>query len=96
MACQNPGCIKQYDYECIAVYARMRYVEGVSTIMMLCNATTESEKIQISLACLLDLDDDKICDLLPACSRKCLRHLCELRRRLRVMIEHESGRRLAA
>ena len=47
MPCQNPDCIRQYDFDHIAFYARKRYVEGVSTIVLMCNAKTESEKLYL-------------------------------------------------
>lgn len=91
MPCQNPGCMRKYDYDHIAFYARKRYVEGISTIVLLCNAQTDSEKTQIILASLLDLDDDKICELQPYCSGKCRRLMFDLRDRLRLMIEKEGA-----
>jgi len=89
MPCQNPGCMRKYDYDHIAVYARKRYVEGISTIVLLCNAKTDGEKTLIALASLLDLDDDNIRELKPYCSRKCQYLMFELRDRLKFMIEQE-------
>ena len=89
MPCQHHGCLRQYDFDHIAFYARKRYVEGISTIVLLCNAKTESEKTLIVLASLLDLEDDKIRELKPFCSRKCQRMMFDLRDRLRLMIEQE-------
>jgi hypothetical protein len=56
-----------YDFDHIVFYARKRYVEGISTIVLLCNARTEHEKEEIALAALLDVDDDKIRDLQLCC-----------------------------
>ena len=89
MPCQHPGCLRQYDFEHIAFYARKRYVEGISTIVLMCNAKTESEKTLIVLASLLDLEDENIRELKPFCSRKCQRMMFDLRDRLRLMIEQE-------
>lgn len=89
MPCQHPGCIRKYDFDHIAFYARKRYVEGISTIVLMCNAKTECEKTLIVLATLLDLDDDSIRELKPFCSGKCQRLMFELRDRLRLMIEKE-------
>ena len=95
MPCQDPGCIRQFDFEHIAYYARKRYVEGISTIVLLTNARTEAEKSLIALASLLDLDDDKIRELKPYCSQKCQQLMFDLRDRLRLMIKQEcSGRRV--
>ena len=89
MPCKHLGCMREYDFEHIAFYARKRYVEGISTIVLLCNAKTECEKTLIVLASLLDLDDDKIRELKPYCSGKCQRLMFDLRDRLRLMIEQE-------
>lgn len=89
MPCQHPGCLRQYDFDHIAFYARKRYVEGVSTIVLLCEAKTECEKTLIVLASLLDLDDDWINELKPYCGEKCKGLWFDLRARLRSMIEQE-------
>jgi hypothetical protein len=67
-------------------------VEGVSTIVLMCNAKTESEKTLIVLASMLDLDDENIRQLKPYCSAKCQRLMFDLRDRLRLMIEQECCR----
>lgn len=89
MPCQQPGCMRKFDFNRIAYYARKRYVEGISTIALLCNAKTESEKTLIVLASLLDLEDDKIRELKPYCSHECQCLMFDLRDRLRFMIEQE-------
>ena len=89
MPCQNPDCIRQYDFDHIAFYARKRYVEGVSTIVLMCNAKTESEKVLIVLASLPDLDDDNIRQLKPYCSAECQRLMFDLRDRLKLMMKQE-------
>jgi hypothetical protein len=89
MPCQNPACIRQYDFDQIAFFARKRYVEGISTIMLLCSAKTESEKTLIALVSLLDLEDDKIRELKPYCSQQCQRLMFDLRDRLKSMLNQE-------
>jgi hypothetical protein len=89
MPCQSPGCIRQYDFDQIAFYARKRYVEGISTIMLLCSAKTESEKTLIALVSLLDLEDEKIRELKPYCSQQCQRLMFDLRDRLKSMLNQE-------
>ncbi len=89
MPCEHLGCMRQYDFDHIAFYARKRYVEGISTIALLSNAKTECEKTLIVLASLLDLDDDRIRELKPYCSGKCQQLMFDLRDRLRLMIEQE-------
>lgn len=89
MPCQHPGCLRRYDFDHIAFYARKRYVEGISTIVLLCNARSECEKTLIVLASLLDLDDDRIRELKPFCNLKCQDLMFDLRDRLKLMIEQE-------
>ena len=95
MPCRHPGCLKQFDFDHIAFYARKRYVEGISTIVLLCNAKSENEKALIVLACVLDLDDDGIRELKPYCSTECQREMFDLRDRLRSMIQQERSGRYA-
>jgi hypothetical protein len=89
MPCQNLACIRQIEFDRIAYFARKRYIEGVSTIVLLCAAESESEKTMIVLASLLDLEDDKIRELKPYCSHQCQRLMFDLRDRLKSMIEQE-------
>lgn len=87
MPCKNPGCLREYDFEHIAFYAKKRYVEGISTIVLMCNAKTESEKTLIALASLLDVDDEHIRELAPYCSHECQDLMFDLRDRLRLMLD---------
>jgi len=89
MPCQNPGCMGNYDFEHIVFYARKRYVEGISTIELLCNAITEREKEEIALVSLLDLEDDKISDFQLCCN--CAGHCkaIDCRHKLKIMIAKE-------
>ena len=91
MRCSNPACINRYRYKQIAFYARRRYVDGVNTIVLLCDAKSEGEKALIILASLLDLDDGRVRELIPGCSRKCQCRMLALRDRLRAMIAQECG-----
>jgi hypothetical protein len=67
-------------------------VDGVSTIVLMCNAKTESEKTLIILASLLDLDDDNIRQLHPYCSPECQHLMFDLRDRLKLMLAQECSR----
>ena len=96
MACQNPGCVRQYAYERVAHYARKRYVEGNATIVLLCEAQSDAEKKLVVLASLLDVDDDNFRELMLSCNPRCQGRMFELRERLRTMIEVERCRRRAA
>lgn len=89
MPCQNPGCMGSYDFEHIAFYARKRYVEGISTITLLCNAMTEREKEEIALASLLDVEDDEIRDLQLCCKHAGQCKAINCRHKLKLMITKE-------
>jgi hypothetical protein len=89
MPCNSPGCARKYDFDHIAYYARKRYVDGVSTIALLCNAQTDEEKILIVLASLPDFDDEGIRELRHYCSPECQREMFCLRERLKDMIKRE-------
>jgi hypothetical protein len=96
MTCRNPGCMKQTDYDRVAYYARKRYLDGVATIVLLCEARTEDDKRMIVLASLLDVDDDKLHDLMPGCGPRCRCQMREMRARLRFMIHQKRNRVEAA
>jgi hypothetical protein len=89
MPCKNPGCAKYFDFEQIAYYARKRYVEGISTIALLCNAKSEHEKVLIVLASLPDFDDESIRGLKPYCRDECQCEMLQLRDRLNEMLRSE-------
>jgi len=89
MFCQNPGCMGNYDFNHIAFYARKRFVEGISTIMLLCNAINEREKEEIALVSLLDVEDDSIRDLQLSCTCAGQCKAIDCRQKLRIMIAKE-------
>jgi hypothetical protein len=89
MPCNSPGCARKYDFDHIAYYARKRYVDGVSTIALLCNAKTDDEKVHIVLASLPDFDDEGIRELRHYCCPECQREMFRMRERLKDMIKHE-------
>ena len=89
MPCKDPGCAKKYKFNRIAHYARKRYVDGVSTIALMCSAKSEDERILIVLASLPDFDDEGIRELKPYCSEECQCEMFRLRERLRDMVMRE-------
>jgi hypothetical protein len=86
MSCHHQGCLKKYDLDLIGVYALKRYTQGFSTIELMSNATTESERAHIVMATMIDLDDCRIQELIPFCNGECRQLMFEFRERLRVMI----------
>ena len=89
MSCQNPVCMGNYDFEHIAFYARKRYLEGVSTIVLLDNAITEREREEIALVSLLDVEDYKIHDLQLSCKCAGQCKAIDCRHKLKIMIAQE-------
>jgi hypothetical protein len=89
MVCKKPECLGNYDFDKIAYFARMKFIEGYSTIDLMKLATSEHEKEEIALVCLLDVDDDKIRDLQLTCryADECFSVNC--REKLKRMIEKE-------
>jgi hypothetical protein len=89
MVCKKPECLGNYDFDKIAYFARMKFIEGYSTIELLKLASSQYEKEEIALVCLLDVDDEKILDLELTCKYvgKCISMDC--RQKLKRMIEEE-------
>jgi hypothetical protein len=75
-----------YDFNHIAFYARKRFVEGVSTMVLLCNANTEREKEEIALVALLDVEDDMLRDLQLSCDCAGQCKAIDCRRKLKKII----------
>ena len=63
MTCYNPGCLGNYDFDKIALFARKRFIDGYSTIELMENASSDREKEEIALVAMLDLNDKTITDL---------------------------------
>ena len=89
MVCRNPGCMGNYDFDQIALFARKRFVEGCSTVALLQQAKSEREKEEIALVCLLDIEDDQIRDLKLSCRHDSQCEVTTCREKLRKMIEQE-------
>ena len=89
MHCHNSGCMGNYDFDHISYFAKKRYIEGCNTIELLSAAKTEREKEEITLVCLLDLEDDKIRDLQLCCKYAGRCKTIDCRDRLKKMIEQE-------
>ncbi len=89
MACRNPGCLGNYDFEHISFFARKRFVEGHHTIELLAQAKSEREKEEITLVSLLDVEDDVIRDLQLSCTHAGECKVKNCRELLKQMIEKE-------
>jgi len=93
MTCHNPGCLGNYDFDHIAFFARKRFVEGCNTITLLEQAESEREKEEITLVCLLDVEDDKIQDLQLSCRHASHCKVTNCRNKLKKMIEEDLAKR---
>ena len=89
MVCRNPGCLGNYDFDQIALFARKRFIEGCNTVDMLQQATSEREKEEIALVCLLDVGDDQIRELKLSCRHSGQCKVTTCRDKLKKMIEKE-------
>jgi len=87
--CINPRCMGNYDFEHIAHFARKRFVEGINTVALLQQASSQREKEEIALVCMLDVEDDVIYDLRLDCRHAGSCEVTDCRDRLRVMIERD-------
>lgn len=67
MANRNPGCFGHYDFDHIADFAKKRFVDGCDTISMLKQARSETEREEIALVCLLDVEDHIVLDMKLDC-----------------------------
>lgn len=93
MACYNPGCLGNYDFEHIAHFARKRFVDGWNTVELLAQASSEREKEEIALVSLLDVEDDQVRDLKLSCVHADECKVTNCRRKLREMIGAELARK---
>lgn len=89
MANHSPGCFGNYDFDHIAKFAKKRFVEGSSTINLLKQARSETEREVIALVCMLDVEDEFVLDIKLDCRYA---HDCKVtncRDKLRKLIETE-------
>ena len=89
MANFNPGCFGLYDFDHIADFAKKRFVDGYSTISLLQQAQSETERQEAALVCMLDVEDEFVINVELDCrhANDCKQTNC--RDRLRSLIEAE-------
>ena len=87
--CINPRCLGNYDFEHIAHYARKRFVEGLDTVALMEQATSQREKEEIALVSLLDVEEGVIRDLKLSCRHADTCEVTDCRDRLRDLIERD-------
>jgi len=87
--CINPRCLGNYDFEHIAHYARKRFVEGLDTVALMKQASSQREKEEIALVCMLDVEEGVIRDLKLSCRHADACDVTDCRDRLRDLIERD-------
>jgi len=61
------ACLGDYKFSRIAEFAKKRYIDGISTVTLLSQATSEREREEIALVCLLDIEDTEVRNLKLTC-----------------------------
>jgi len=89
MANHSPGCFGNYDFDRIAHFAKKRFVDGNSTISLLKQARSETEREEIALVCMLDIDDEIVLDVKLDCRYANDCKVTNCRDKLRKLIETE-------
>lgn len=91
MANRSPGCFGNYDFDNIAEFARKRFIDGQSTIKLLQSAKSQTEKEEIALVCMLDVEDEVVLDIQLDCRYADDCKVTNCRDKLRRLIETELG-----
>ena len=85
----SPGCFGNYDFDRIAYFAKKRFVDGNSTISLLNQVRSETEREEIALVCMLDVDDELVLDVKLDCRYANDCKVTNCRDKLRKLIETE-------
>ena len=85
----SPGCFGKYDFDNIAKFAKKRFVDGNSTISLLQQARSQTEREEIALVCMLDVDDTIVLDINLDCRYSDDCKVTNCRDKLRKLIETE-------
>jgi len=89
MVSRNPGCFGHYDFDHIADVARKRFIDGCDTISLLQQAKSDTEREEIALVCLLDVEDKVVLDVQLDCRYANECKITNCREKLRRLIETE-------
>lgn len=87
MAGKNPDCFGHYNFEHIVQFARLRYIEGFSTVKLMENVRSEKEREEVALVCMLDIEDDIVINIQLNCRYSRVCKVKDCRARLRGLIE---------
>jgi hypothetical protein len=89
MATSNPGCFGHYEFNHIAHFAKKRFVEGYSTISLIQQARSDTEREEVVLVCMLDIEDEFVLDIELDCRYVSDCKVTNCRDKLRSLIESE-------
>ena len=89
MVDRNPGCFGHYDFDHIARFAKIRFVDGSSTISLLQHAQSETEREEAALVCMLDVEDEFVLNVELDCRYANDCKITNCRDKLRKLIEAE-------
>ncbi len=67
MSSDIPMCMGLYDFDHIAKFAKMRWVDGVDTVSLIAAAHSQTEREEIMLVSLLDIEEGCVRDLHLSC-----------------------------
>ena len=82
-------CLGDYDFERIAHFARMRFIDGIDTVSLMQQASTTREKEEIALVGMLDVEEKVIRDLRLDCRHAEACKATDCRARLKKLIERD-------
>lgn len=85
----NPGCIGHYDFEHIVYFAKLRFIDGYSTISLMQRARSEIEREEVAMVCMLDIEDELVLNIKLNCRYANDCKITDCRDRLRSLIEAE-------
>lgn len=89
VANKNPSCFGHYNFEHIVHFAKMRFIEGYSTINLLQQAHSDTEREEVALVCMLDIKDELVLNIELNCRYASNCKVTDCRNRLRRLIEAE-------
>ena len=89
MANRSPGCFGHYDFAQIAKFAKKRFIEGYDTVSLLQQAKNDTEREEVALVCLLDVEDKYVLDINLKCRHAKNCNVTNCRDKLRKLIENE-------
>jgi hypothetical protein len=89
MTKHNPGCFGHYNFDHIAHFAKLRFIDGYNTISLVQQARSDTEREEAALVCMLDVEDDLVLNVVLDCRYASDCKVTNCRDKLRKLIEAE-------